>query len=106
MKLVMTLRTRDQADIAEAVVAFHLNAGVDFVIATDHRSEDGTVEILESDTREGVLRLIRERGEDVRGEEADLVRLQRGADQMEVRVASLELSRFTSGFMRRYSRPA
>ncbi len=29
MKLVMTLRTRDQADIVEAVVAFHLNAGVE-----------------------------------------------------------------------------
>jgi len=69
MKLVMTLRTRDQADIVEAVVAFHLNAGVDFVIATDHRSVDGTVEILESYAREGVLRLIRELGEEVRGSE-------------------------------------
>jgi len=69
MKLVMTLRTRDQADIVDAVLSFHLNAGVDFVIATDHRSEDGTVETLESYAEEGVLRLIRETGEEVRGSE-------------------------------------
>ena len=85
MKLVMTLRTRDQADIVEAVVAFHLNAGVDFVIATDHRSVDGTVEILESYAREGVLRLIRELGEDVRGSKwrtrmARLAATEHGAD--------------------------
>lgn len=67
VKLVMTLRTRDQADIVDAVVSFHLNAGVDFVIATDHRSNDGTVEILESYARDGVLRLIREEGAEVRG---------------------------------------
>ena len=65
----MTLRTRDQADIVDVVVAFHLNAGVDFVIATDHRSDDGTVEMLESYAREGYLRLLREHGEEVRGQE-------------------------------------
>ena len=69
VKLVMTLRTRDQADIVDALVAFHLNAGVDYVIATDHRSEDGTVEILEEYARVGVLHLIREHGEEVRGSE-------------------------------------
>ena len=69
VKLVMTLRTRDQADIVDALVAFHLNAGVDYVIATDHRSHDGTVEILEEYVRAGVLHLIREHGEEVRGSE-------------------------------------
>ena len=69
VKLVMTLRTRDQADIVDALVAFHLNAGVDYVIATDHRSQDGTVEILEEYARAGVLHLIREHGEEVRGSE-------------------------------------
>ena len=63
MKLVMTLLCRDAADILEAQLAFHLNAGVDFVIATDHRSEDGTTEILERHEREGHLHLIREESE-------------------------------------------
>jgi Glycosyl transferase family 2 len=67
VKLVMTLRTRDQAELADANVAFHLNQGVDFVIVTDHRSQDGTIEILESYARAGYLRLIRERGERIRG---------------------------------------
>jgi glycosyl transferase family 2 len=69
MKLVMGLRTRDQADIVEAVLAFHLNAGVDYVIATDHRSEDGTVDILREYARQGVLRLIEEHGDEIRGSE-------------------------------------
>ena len=63
MKLVMTLLCRDAADILDAQLAFHLNAGVDFVIATDHRSEDGTTEILEQYEREGHLHLIREESE-------------------------------------------
>jgi glycosyl transferase family 2 len=60
MKLVVTLRARDEADVVDAQIAFHLNAGVDFVVATDHRSEDGTTEILERYAREGYLHLIRE----------------------------------------------
>jgi hypothetical protein len=63
MKVVMTLRARDEADVVDAQIAFHLNAGVDFVVATDHRSEDGTTDILESYARHGVLHLIREQGE-------------------------------------------
>jgi hypothetical protein len=63
MKLVQTLVVRDEVDIIDAQIAYHLNAGVDFVIATDHNSEDGTTEILESYERRGRLRLIRERGE-------------------------------------------
>ena len=63
MKLVQTLVVRDEADIIDAHLAYHLNAGVDFIIATDHRSRDGTTEILESYARAGVLRLIREESE-------------------------------------------
>ena len=65
MKLVMTLRARDEADVVDAQIAFHLNAGVDFVVATDHRSEDGTTDILERYAREGYLRLIREQGDEM-----------------------------------------
>ena len=60
MRLVMTLLARDEADVVDAQIAFHLHAGVDFVVATDNASSDGTTEILERYERAGVLRLIRE----------------------------------------------
>ncbi len=63
MKLVMTLLARDEADIVDEQIRFHLNAGVDFVIATDNLSADGTTEILESYAKTGELHLIREDGE-------------------------------------------
>jgi hypothetical protein len=63
MKLVMTLRARD---VVDAQIAFHLSAGVDFVIATDHRSGDGTTEILERYAGEGYLQLIREEQDEMR----------------------------------------
>ena len=44
-------------------------AGVDFVVATDNRSEDATTEILERYARDGVLHLIREPGDDLRQSE-------------------------------------
>jgi hypothetical protein len=66
MKLVMTLRARDEADVVDAQIAFHLHAGVDFIVATDHRSADGTREILESYAQQGILHLICEDGQ-VRG---------------------------------------
>ncbi len=69
MKLVMTLLVRDEADIVDAQIAYHLHAGVDFVVATDNRSEDGTTEILERYARDGVLHLIREPGDDLRQSE-------------------------------------
>src|SRR5262249_30645506 len=66
MKLVATVLARDEADIIDAQVAFHLNAGVDFVIATDNNSRDGTTEILEAYQRDGCLHLIREPAEGLR----------------------------------------
>jgi hypothetical protein len=69
MRLVMTLLVRDEADIVDAQIAYHLQAGVDFVVATDNRSVDGTTEILERYERDGVLHLIREPGDDLRQSE-------------------------------------
>ena len=69
MKLVMTLLARDEADVIEQWLAFHLNAGADFVIATDNRSEDGTREVLERYAGEGHVHLLREPGEDLRQNE-------------------------------------
>jgi Glycosyl transferase family 2 len=58
VKLVQTLIVRDEADIVDAQIAYHLNAGIDFVIATDHESHDGTTEILETYASDGHLRRI------------------------------------------------
>jgi len=69
MNLVMTLLVRDEADIVDAQLAYHLRAGVDFVIATDNRSQDATTEILERYEAQGFVHLIREPGEDLRQSE-------------------------------------
>jgi hypothetical protein len=66
MRVVLTVLARDEADIVDAQVAFHLNAGVDFVVATDNGSRDGTAEILEAYAREGCLHLIHEPAEGLR----------------------------------------
>jgi Glycosyl transferase family 2 len=58
MRVVETLVVRDEADIVEDQITYHLNAGVDFVVATDHGSRDGTREILESFARDGYRRKI------------------------------------------------
>ena len=65
----MTLRARDEADIVGSWLDFHLSAGAEFVVVTDHRSQDGTTEILERYAREGSIHLIREPGEELREEE-------------------------------------
>ena len=59
----MTLLARNEADILDAHLAFHLNAGVDFVIAIDNGSDDGTTEILESYAREGYVDVTRDDAE-------------------------------------------
>src|SRR4051812_50181981 len=56
----MTLRTRNEADILDAQLSFHLDAGVDFVVAIDNGSDDGTTEILERYAREGLVDVTRD----------------------------------------------
>jgi hypothetical protein len=85
MTLVMTLLARDEADVIEQWLSFHLNAGADFVVATDNSSVDGTADLLERYAREGHLHLIREPGNDLRQDEwvtrmARLAATEHGAD--------------------------
>ena len=85
MTLVMTLLARDEIDVVDSWLAFHLNAGADLVIATDNRSQDGTTEVLEEYVRSGHVHLIREPGEDLRQNEwvtrmARLAATEYGAD--------------------------
>ena len=58
MKLVMTLLVRDEEDIIRENIEFHLEKGVDFIIATDNLSVDSTKEILKEYERKGVLKYI------------------------------------------------
>ena len=58
MRIVMTLMVRDEADIIERQLDFHLAAGVDFFVVTDHESADGTSEILERYARRGLLHRV------------------------------------------------
>jgi hypothetical protein len=58
MKLVMTLLVRNEADIVDQHIGFHLAVGIDFVIAADNGSTDGTTEILQRYARDGHLHRI------------------------------------------------
>lgn len=69
MKLVLTLVCRDEEDIVDAMLAFHLNVGVDFVIATNHASSDGTRGILDRYAREGFARVVDVTGDEFRQSE-------------------------------------
>jgi hypothetical protein len=75
MRIVAVVRVRDQADILEAVLAFHLAAGVDTVLAVDHRSQDGSEAILRRYEARGRLVLLRERGEGFELTRSELARL-------------------------------
>lgn len=55
MKLVMTLLVRDEADIIQKNIDFHLCQGVDYFVVMDNRSVDTTKEILKKYEDAGVL---------------------------------------------------
>ncbi|MCL1593017.1 MAG: glycosyltransferase family 2 protein [Actinomycetia bacterium] len=46
MLLALTLLVRNEQDIIAENLSYHLNAGVDFIIVTDHHSSDSTREII------------------------------------------------------------
>ena len=60
VRVVLTLLVRDEADVVEWQLLYHYARGIDFVVATDHRSVDGTTEILRRFEGEGRLRYIRD----------------------------------------------
>ncbi|NOR87919.1 MAG: glycosyltransferase [Bacteroidales bacterium] len=64
MKLLLTLLVRDEEDIIEENIRFHLNQGVDFIIVTDNNSVDSTPKILKSYEQKGVLHIINEPQDD------------------------------------------
>ncbi len=81
----MTLLVRDEADLVAHNLRYHLEHGIDFVVATDHRSVDGTTDILREYERSGRLRLIHEEDEALRQSEwvtrmARLAATEHGAD--------------------------
>ena len=66
----MTLLARDEADIVDAWLEFHLNAGADFVVSQPTIAPSTEPRTCSSGTpRDGQLHLIREAGEDLRQNE-------------------------------------
>ena len=81
----MTLLVRNEVDVIEANLEYHLAQRVDFVIVTDHGSEDGTSEILREYERMGVAKVIRDEEEGHHQSNrvtrmAEIARLGHGAD--------------------------
>jgi hypothetical protein len=58
MTLAMTLLVRDEEDVLEDTLRYHLAQGVDVVIAMDNGSRDATPEILRTFQSEGSLRVV------------------------------------------------
>jgi len=81
----MTLYVRDEEDIIQYNLDFHLGKGVDFIIATDNGSKDKTRDILMEYAQKGVLHLIDEKVHDHNQKDcvnrmARIAREQYGAD--------------------------
>ena len=58
MRLILTLLCRNEIDIIESMIRFHLGHGVDCIVATDNSSSDGTRDCLQHYVKSGKLVLI------------------------------------------------
>ena len=67
MRLVMTLKVRDEEDIIEDNLRFHLALGVDFFVVMDNGSVDRTPEILARYADAGLAHVLRDETGDLRG---------------------------------------
>jgi hypothetical protein len=67
MRLVMTLKVRDEDDIIESNLRFHRALGVDFFVVMDNGSVDGTPEILARYSDAGLAHVLRDETGDLRG---------------------------------------
>ena len=66
MRLVMTLKVRDEADVIDDNLRFHRALGVDFFVVMDNGSVDGTAEILDRYAEAGLARVLRDPSGDLR----------------------------------------
>jgi len=60
MALFTTLLVRDEEDILEANIEYHLAHGVDHIIITDNLSRDGSADIIQRYVNQGVATCIKE----------------------------------------------
>jgi hypothetical protein len=66
MTLVMTLLVRDEEDIVDATVRFHLERGVDLLLVTDNLSLDRTRDLLADYERQGAAQVWSEPNDEYR----------------------------------------
>ncbi len=64
MRLILTLLVRDEEDVLEANLRYHLSRGVDHVLVTDNLSRDATPDILRRYERAGWVTTHRETDDD------------------------------------------
>ncbi len=67
MRLVMTLKVRDEEDVIEDNLRFHRALGVDFFVVMDNGSVDRTPEILARYADAGLAHVLRDETGDLRG---------------------------------------